>query len=78
MITYKVKLRFETKKMRIFWEKRMRLVRDCYNYISRIAFDEKLPLKLKAYHKRLYRAERAAFPALPAQMCIKVYKQVLQ
>ena len=55
----------------------MLLVRECYNFASRIAFDENLPLGQMAYHKRLYRAERAAFPALPAQMCIKVNQQVL-
>ena len=77
MITYKVKLRFESEKMRIFWEKRMRLVRDCYNYISKISFEEKLPLKLNAYHKRLYREMRERFPDLPSQMCIKIEMQVL-
>ena len=77
MLTYKTKLVLPSQKARDFWVGRMLLVRECYNFASRIAFEEKLPLGITAYHKRLYRAERAAFPDLPAQMCIKVYKQVL-
>lgn len=77
MLTYKTKLIFENQKSRDFWKEQMSLVRDCYNFVSRIAFEEKLSLNIKVYHHRLYRAEREAFPQLPAQMCIKVYKQVL-
>lgn len=77
MQTYKTKLVFDNPKARAFWVGQMRVVRDCFNYVSKIAFDEKTPLNLKVYHNRFYRAEREAFPTLPAQMCIKVYKQVL-
>ena len=77
MQTYKTKLVFDDPKARAFWVGQMRVVRDCYNYVSKIAFDEKTPLNIKVYHNRFYRAEREAFPTLPAQMCIKVYKQVL-
>ena len=77
MITYKTKLLFGTERARAFWVGRMRLVRDCYNYASNIAFNEKLPLKLKDFHKRLYREIRFKVPALPAQMCIKVEMLVL-
>lgn len=77
MQTYKTKLVFDNPKARAFWVGQMRVVRDCYNYVSKIAFDEKTPLNIKVYHNRFYRAEREAFPDLPAQMCIKVYKQVL-
>ena len=55
----------------------MCLVRDCYNFASNIVFEEKLPLGMMPFHKRLYKAERAAFPKLPAQMCIKVNRQLL-
>ena len=77
MQTYKTKLVFDNQKARAFWVRQMCVVRDCYNYVSKIAFDEKTPLNLKVYHNRFYRAERETFPDLPAQMCIKVYKQVL-
>lgn len=68
---------FENQKVRDFWKGQMLLVKDCYNFISKIAFDEKTPLGLKAFHKRMYKAAREAFPELPSQMCIKIYKQVL-
>ena len=77
MLTYKTKLLFESQDVFDFWVSQMRLVRDCYNFVSEVAFNEKLPLQLKAFHHRLYRAERERFPELPAQMCVKVYKQVL-
>ena len=77
MQTYKIKLMFDNPKARAYWVEQMRVVRDCYNYVSKIAFEEQTPLNIKVYHNRFYRAERDAFPALPAQMCIKVYKQVL-
>ena len=77
MQTYKTKLVFDDPKARAFWVGQMRIVRDCYNYVSKIAFDEKLPLRRMAYHKRLYREMRGQFPALPSQMCLKVYMQVL-
>ena len=77
MQTYKTKLVFDKPKARAFWVSQMRVVRDRYNYVSKIAFDEKTPLNIKVYHNRFYRAEWEAFPALPAQMCRKVYKQVL-
>lgn len=77
MLTYKTKLEFPSEKVRTFWTRQMCLVRDCYNFASKIAFEEKLPLGMMPFHKRLYRAEREAFPTLPAQMCIKVNRQVL-
>ena len=77
MLTYKTKLLFPSEKVRTFWVSQMCLVRDCYNFASKIAFEERLPLGMMPFHKRLYRAEREAFPALPAQMCIKVNRQVL-
>ena len=77
MLTYKTKLTFESREIEDFWLKSIFLARDCYNFASKIVFEEKLPLNLKAFHHRLYRAERNAFPELPAQMCIKIYKQVL-
>ena len=77
MLTYKTKLCFESPNAKTFWEEQMCLVRDCYNFISKIAFDEKTVLNIKVYHNRFYKAAREQFPDLPAQMCIKVYKQVL-
>lgn len=77
MLTYKTKLEFPSEKVKTFWTRQVCLVRDCYNFASKIAFEEKLPLGMMPFHKRLYRAEREAFPTLPAQMCIKVNRQVL-
>ncbi len=77
MQTYKTKLIFDDPKARAFWVGQMHIVRNCYNFVSKIAFEEKTPLNIKVYHNRFYRAEREAFHVLPAQMCIKVYKQVL-
>lgn len=77
MLTYKTRLNFETEKVKSFWVGQMSLVKGCYNIISKIAFDEKIPLNIKAFHNRFYRTVREAYPDLPAQMCIKVYKQVL-
>ena len=77
MLTYKTKLRFDTEEVRSFWVKRMCLVRDCYNMVSAIVFNEKIPLGLKSFHDRLYHEERERFPGLPAQLCIKVYSLVL-
>ena len=77
MLTYKTKLLFESKEVRTFWVKRMCLVRDCYNFASKVVFDEKIALGIKPFHKRLYREERNLFPSLPAQMCIKVNQLIL-
>lgn len=77
MLTYKTRLNFETEKVRSFWVGQMSLVKGCYNFMAKIVFDEKIPLNIKAFHNRFYRAAREAYSDLPAQMCIKVYKQVL-
>ena len=77
MLTYKVKLMFDSQEIYDFWTEQMLLARDCYNYASKIAFEEKIPLSLKTFHHRLYRELRKQFTELPAQMCIKIYKQVL-
>ena len=77
MLTYKVQLKFGTDAARAHWVEQMRLVRDCYNFASKIAFDEKLPFGMKPFHHRLYREERETFSALPAQMCIKVNQHAL-
>ena len=77
MLTYKTKLLFPSEKVRTFWTGQMCLVRDCYNFASKIVFEEKIPLGMMPFHKRLYRAERDAFHALPAQICIKVNRQLL-
>lgn len=77
MITYKVKLMFDCQEVYDFWVGQLSIVRDCYNFVSKIAFDEKTSTNLKAFHARFYCAEREAFPDIPAQMCVKIYKQVL-
>jgi len=77
MLTYKTRLNFETEKVKSFWVGQMSLVKGCYNIMAKIVFDEKIPLNIKAFHNRFYRTVREAYPELPAQMCIKVYKQVL-
>ena len=60
-----------------YWVSQLCLVRDCWNFASEIVYNEKIPLGLKPFHHRLYRAERERFPELPAQICIKVIKAVL-
>ena len=77
MKTYKVKLMFDNPEIYGFWVSQLRLVRDCWNFASEIAFTEKLPLGLKPFHHRPYRTERERFPELPSQICIKVNKAVL-
>ena len=77
MLTYKTKLVFESKEVETFWVKRMCLVRDCYNFASKVAFEENVTLGIKPFHHRLYREEREKFSSLPAQMCIKVNQLVL-
>lgn len=77
MLTYKTRLIFEAEEVKTFWIKQMCLVRDCYNFISKIAFEEKTSLNIKVFHSRFYKAARERFVELPSQMCIKVYKQVL-
>ena len=53
MRTYKVKLMFENREIYDFWVGQLLLVRDCFNHASKIIFDERLPLGLKAVHHRL-------------------------
>ena len=77
MITYKVKMLFDNKEVYDFWIKQLYIVRDCYNFVSEIVFKDKIKLNLKEFHNKFYKLEREKFNELPAQMCIKVYKQVL-
>lgn len=77
MLTYKTKLIFENQKGKDFWKGQMSLAKECYNHVAKVAFEEHLPLKLMAFHNRLYRELRELFSELPAQMCIKQYKAVL-
>jgi putative transposase len=77
MLTYKVKLMFDSQEIVDFWTAQMFLARDCYNYASKIVFEEKIAFSLKTFHHRLYREMREHFTNLPAQMCIKIYKQLL-
>lgn len=68
---------FSNQKTYDFWIEQLCLVRDCYNYSSKIVFDEKLPIGLKSFHNRLYKEQREKFRKLPSQMCIRVYKALL-
>ena len=77
MRTYKVKLLFENREIEDFWVGQLFLVRDCYNYASKIFFDEKLPCSLKPVHHRLYRELRERFTELPSQMCISTERAVI-
>lgn len=77
MKTYKAKLLFSNQEIYDFWVKQLCLVRDCYNYSSKIVFNEKIPYNLKAFHNRLYKEQRERFTDLPAQMCIRIYKSLL-
>ena len=42
MRTYKVKLQFESQEVYDFWVEKLRTVRDCYNFTSKIAYEEEL------------------------------------
>ena len=77
MKTYKAKLLFSNQEIYDFWVKQLCLVRDCYNYSSKIVFNENIPYNLKAFHNRLYKEQREKFTELPAQMCIRIYKALL-
>jgi hypothetical protein len=77
MRTYKVKLMFDSQEIYDFWTVRLCLVKECYNYASKIVFDEKIPLSLKPIHHRLYRELREQFKELPSQMCICVERAVI-
>ena len=77
MRTYKVKLLFDSQEIYDFWTVRLCLVKECYNYASKIVFDEKIPLSLKPIHHRLYRELREQFKELPSQMCISVERAVI-
>ena len=77
MRTYKVKLLFENQEIYDFWVRRLFLVRDCYNYASKIVFEEKLPYSIKPVHHRLYRELRKQFRELPSQMCISTERAVI-
>ena len=66
MLTYKTKLLFSNQEIYDFWVRQLCLVRDCYNFASKIVFDEKTPLGVKPIHHRLYNEEREKFPELPA------------
>lgn len=77
MKTYKAKLLFSNQEIYDFWVKQLCLIRDCYNYSSKIVFNEKIPYNLKAFHNRLYKEQREKFTELPAQMCIRIYKALL-
>ena len=77
MKTYKTKLLFSNQEIYDFWVEQLCLVRESYNYASKIVFEEKLQCGLKQFHDRLYKELRSNFPKLPAQMCIRVYKALL-
>ena len=77
MKTYKAKLLFSNQEIYDFWVKQLCLVRDCYNYSSKIVFNEKIPYNLKAFQNRLYKEQRERFAELPAQICIRIYKALL-
>ena len=77
MRTYKVKLQFESREVYDFWVERLCTVRDCYNYASKIVYDENVPLNRKAVQARLYREMRDTFPSLPAQVCVSVRDAVI-
>ena len=77
MKTYKVRLMFDNPEVREFWVGQLCTVRDCYNYASKIVFDEKLPLSLKPIHHRLYRELRDRFKSIPSQMCVNIERALL-
>ena len=77
MKTYKAKLLFSNQEIYDFWVEQLCLVRESYNFASKIVFEEKIQYGLKQFHDRLYKELRSNFPKLPAQMCIKVYKALL-
>jgi len=77
MKTYKVKLMFDCQEVYDFWVGQLCMVRDCFNYASKIIYDEKLTLSLKPLHKRLYYELREKFDALPSQMCISIERALI-
>ena len=77
MRTYKVKLLFDDQELHDFWVDMLYTVQKCYNYASKVIFDEKLSPNIKVVHNRLYRELRGVFKTLPSQMCISVERSVI-
>ena len=44
MLIYKTKLIFDNQKVKDFWIGQMTFAKACYNHISKVAFEEHLPL----------------------------------
>lgn len=78
MLTYKVKLQFDTEDNKQYWIDLLSSIVSCYDYISNLIWNNKqVPLTLKSIHDLVYDEARKQFPNIPSQAVIKVYKNLI-
>lgn len=77
MLEYSVKLVFESEEHRNFWKALLLTSTDIYNDISKMIVDNGCHLSLKSVHALVYNTLREKYPNVPAQVVVKIYKEVL-
>ena len=60
-----------------YWYDFLVQARDAYNFCTQYVTDNNIPLGLKPIHEALYQRMRDRYTMLPAQACVKVYKEAL-
>ena len=76
VITYNVELK-PTPETFNYWKKMLELYAQAYNDCANYIVDKKLALSIKTVHNRVYNRLRKAYPELPAQAVIRLYKDVI-
>src|SRR5574344_852881 len=83
MITYNIKLQFETSQNENYWFNILKTQQDCYNYLSKLLFQDsqkskgKQILGIKVVHDKFYRILRNKFSEFPSQMVINTEQDVI-
>ena len=77
MLTYNVKLEFNSKEHQCYWEHVLKTTTFAYNDMSKMIFESKCPLSLKRVHGLVYDYCRKKYPTIPAQAIVKIYKDVI-
>lgn len=76
-ITYNAELQFKDKGGQEYWSNLLDVSRLAYNECANILDSKKVHLDLQSVHNAVYYTLREAFPTIPSQGIIKIYKECI-
>lgn len=76
-VTYNIELKFQNQQDKSKWMELLSVSTEAWNDCAQYIFENDTTLNIKAVHNEVYGWMREAYPSLPAQAVIRIYREVI-